>query len=84
MPHPKPDEWDSMTPAQRKAFLLRVQSLHHKMQAAKLELAATMAVASESIRKMGEAMQAVYDAELADHPDLVELNVRMDGWYGDA
>lgn len=74
-------EWESMSPGQRRAFLLRVQAMQHRMTAAQLELGATMAEAGESIRKWGAAMQAMYDAEVAEHPDLAELNVQMDGWY---
>ncbi|MCG0065017.1 hypothetical protein L0F81_17230 [Streptomyces tricolor] len=44
----------------------------------------------DSIRKATQAMQQLTDTfnagvaqDVAEHPDLAELNVQMDGFYGD-
>lgn len=39
--------------------------------------------ASSALRAFGVAFQTSNDQELAQHPDMAELNVQMDGFYGD-
>ncbi|MFD4738700.1 hypothetical protein ACFWNQ_15205 [Streptomyces virginiae] len=34
-----------------------------------------------AMQRMANAMQDAYNAEVAGHPDLVELNVQLDGFY---
>lgn len=67
--------------AELRAALLRLAAAQHQRAAAQLRLAATSVIAAERMRSFGRAMQAANDTELAGHPDLAELNVRMDALY---
>ena len=71
-----------MRPAER-AALLRLLAARVELEAAKLRLAASAIEAAEAMRKLAQCWQAGMDADLAGHPDMAELNVRMDALYGD-
>jgi len=68
--------------AETRAALLRFTASLHDRTAAELRLAASAVIASESMTRLAEVMQSASDAELATHPDMAELNVRLDGFYG--
>jgi hypothetical protein len=47
------------------------------------EMLATAArSAAAAFRELGAAMQAGFDRDLAQHPDVAELNVQLDAFYG--
>jgi len=71
------------TPEEIEAAWLRVEASAHEFQAATLRMRASMVTASAALRGFVSAMQEGYDQELAEHPDLAELNVMMDGYYGE-
>ena len=64
-----------------RARLLRIMALRVEHEAGRLRLAAAAVEAAEALRKFGEALQATYDDELAQHPDMAEFNVQMDALY---
>lgn len=47
------------------------------------ELEKTAATAGPALRNMVEAWDTACAQEIAEHPSLAELNVQMDGFYGD-
>jgi hypothetical protein len=47
------------------------------------ELKSTTATAGPALQRMAEAWDAACAQEIAEHPSLAELNVQMDGFYGD-
>ena len=71
-----------MTPAER-AATLRFLAAYAELKAAEMRTMVSVVEAAESMRKFGQAWQAGMDADLAGHPDMAELNVRMDALYGD-
>lgn len=70
------------TPEEIEAARLRLQASMHDLQASALRMRAAMATARAGLQGVRSAMQESYDQELAGHPDLAELNVMMDGYYG--
>jgi hypothetical protein len=78
---------DGMTPGGRAAWD-RVLAGIADLAAVRLRLDVTAHDAAGAFRDLGAAMEAadfrlaLDEAEaVATHPDLVELNVAMDGWY---
>lgn len=69
------------TPAEIEEARLRLLALGARMNAAKLELAAQMVRTGAAMRAFMEAFQDGLDQELADHPDIAELNVQFDARY---
>lgn len=72
-----------MTPEER-AAQHRVRAAYLKCLATREEMFASLVTAGESMRKLAASFQAGVDSEVAEHPDLAELNVRLDGYYGPA
>lgn len=70
-----PEEW---------AAMYRARASMHRALAARDDLLATVTETAASMRKFVAAMQAGFDNEAATHPDLAELNVQLDGYYGPA
>ncbi|AYD83910.1 hypothetical protein SEA_GETALONG_50 [Gordonia phage Getalong] len=80
-----PENWDQLTPEEQEAFLIRVEALRRRLDDARRRLIESLTSDIPAVaRKMQAAMQGFFDQEVAGHPDLVELNVQLDGWYGDA
>lgn len=50
--------------------------------AAQLRLSAATVEATESVRSLTMALQAGYDEVIVQHPELMELDVMLDGFYG--
>lgn len=73
----KPDEYELQ--AQR----LRILAGLYRKRAAELDMDAEAALAARSMRKFAEAWNAGVAQDIAQHPDLAELNVRLDGFYED-
>lgn len=72
---------EGMTPEERAAWH-RVRAAHLRYLASREEMFATMVTTGESMRQLASAFQAGFDRDMAEHPDLAELNVRLDGYYG--
>jgi len=71
-----------MTPAER-AATDRFLAGCREYVAARERLTTAVAGAAVALRRFGDAWQSSINAELAGHPDMAELNVRMDALYGD-
>lgn len=75
-----------MTPDERDEFWIRAYRLRaqaHRIAAARDNLNATALGAARSMRHLVEAFQAAESREVSEHPDLAELNVQLDGHYGE-
>jgi hypothetical protein len=57
-------------------------SARGQMYWVKKELESTAATAGPALRSMAEAWDAACAQEIVEHPELAELNVQMDGFYG--
>jgi hypothetical protein len=76
-----------MTPDQLDEFWIRVFRLRaqaHRRAAAMDELNATALAATRPMRHFVEAFRAAEAREVAEHPDLAELNVQLDSYYGES
>ncbi|MGW4028229.1 hypothetical protein ACWEFL_02735 [Streptomyces sp. NPDC004838] len=71
----KPDEYEL------RARLLRLLAAQHRARAAELEMAAAATLATRSMRRFVEVVTEAEAREIAEHPDLAELNAQMDGYY---
>lgn len=70
--------------AEIRAALLRHMAHRHRAYAAYLDTLAACVKATASAQALTEAFRRSEALEMAEHPDLAELNVQMDGYYGDA
>jgi hypothetical protein len=74
-----------MTPEERAEVIARVHRIRAKwfrFQAAREELNATAAEAGEAMRKFAETLTEAEKRDIAEHPDLAELNLQLEGYYG--
>ncbi|RJO71416.1 hypothetical protein D5S18_24915 [Nocardia panacis] len=62
--------------------LLRLAAQMHEVQASALRFRAAKLEAAASCRRLCNAFRSGVNRDVADHPDLAELNVMMDGHYG--
>lgn len=69
--------------AEIKAAILRHMADRHRAIAAAFDTAAAYVKATASAQAFTEAFRRSEAREIAEHPDLAELNVQMDGYYGD-
>ncbi|MYW49604.1 hypothetical protein [Streptomyces sp. SID161] len=69
-------------PYELQARRLRIMAALHRKKAAELEVAAEAALATRSMRRFADAWNAGVARDMAEHPDLAELNVQLDGFYG--
>lgn len=68
-------------PYELRARMLRLLAAGHRKRAAELELAASATLATRSMRSLADALTESEAREIAEHPDLAELNAQMKGWY---
>jgi hypothetical protein len=66
-----------------RARQLRILADLHRQRAAELDMAAERVLATRSMRRLAEILTEVEVRQLSEHPDLAELNVQLDGFYGD-
>ena len=74
-----------MTPDEKAKFwasLYRIRANAHKLAAARDELNASAIEAAAALRRFAGAFAAAEAREVAEHPDLAELNLQLDGYYG--
>lgn len=62
---------------------LRLRALMHRRTAMHLELAASMARATAALRPMVAILQSTPVGHVMEHPELAELDLQLDGYYGD-
>ena len=70
-----------MTPEELAAFH-RFIAARLRVEAARQEMAAAAVTAAASIRGLGHAVQEGERREIAEHPDLAELDAQLEGFYG--
>jgi hypothetical protein len=73
----KPDRFEL------RARQLRILAGLHRKRAAELDLAAEAALATRSMRRLADLLTEAEVRDLAEHPDLAELSVQLDGFYGE-
>ncbi|MEV6833786.1 hypothetical protein AB0N17_04565 [Streptomyces sp. NPDC051133] len=66
-----------------RARQLRILAGLHRKRADELDRAAEAALATRSMRRLAELLTEAEVRELAEHPDLAELNVQLEGFYGE-
>ncbi|NGO75417.1 hypothetical protein G6045_06960 [Streptomyces sp. YC504] len=74
---------EDVDPYELRARQLRILAGLHRKRAAELEMAAQAGLAARSMRKLTELLTEAEVREIAEHPDLAELNVQLDGFYED-
>ena len=68
-------------PYELRAAVHRVIAARLRAEAARHDMAAQAVLATRSMQKFAEVMAAADAADVAEHPDLAELNAQMRGWY---
>ncbi|MYV56524.1 hypothetical protein [Streptomyces sp. SID3212] len=59
----------------------RLRASYYRYLAARSDVEAATARMSVSMRRFAEAIQRGNDQEIAQHPDLAEVNVILDAYY---
>lgn len=72
---------EPIDPYELRARQLRILAGLHRKRAAELDMAAAAGLAARSMRKLTEMLTAAEVRDIAEHPDLAELNVQLDGFY---
>ncbi|WP_157872131.1 hypothetical protein [Streptomyces silaceus] len=73
---------ESVDPYELRARQLRILASLHRKRADELERTAEAGLAARSMRRLTAALTASEVRQIAEHPDLAELNVQLDGFYG--
>lgn len=68
-------------PYELRARKLRLLAAYYRSKAAELDMAAEAVLATRSMRQFTEAWDKGIAQDIAQHPDLAELNVHLDGYY---
>jgi len=66
-----------------RAAIHRVEASKHKLIAAVHEASAAFVDLAKAMREADVHINASVASEVASHPDLAELNVQLDGYYGE-
>ncbi|MER7175585.1 hypothetical protein [Streptomyces mesophilus] len=74
---------EPVDPYELRARQLRILAGLHRKRADELEMTAQAGLAARSMRKLTEVLTEAEVREIAEHPDLAELNVQLDGYYED-
>lgn len=72
---------ESLDPYELRARLHRIMAARIRVFAAEHDLAAEAVLATRSMRQFADAWNASVAKDVAEHPDLAELNVQLDGYY---
>ncbi len=75
---------ENVDPYELRARQLRILAGLHRKRAAELDMAAEATLASRSMRRLVDLLTEAEVRDLAEHPDLAELNVQLEGFYGEA
>lgn len=73
---------DSVDPYELRARQLRILAGLYRQRAAEFDMAAEAGLAARSVRRLTESLTEGEARDIAEHPDLAELNVQLDGYYG--
>jgi hypothetical protein len=65
-----------------RACLHRIAAFEHHRAAALHEIAASCAMAARGVHRLAAALTASEYQEVVQHPDLAELDVQLEGFYG--
>lgn len=68
-------------PYELRASMHRVIAARLRHEAAKHDMAAQAVIATRSMKRFAEVMAAADATNVANHPDLAELNAQMKGFY---
>lgn len=74
---------DRMDDYERRVNLHRLQAAKHRLIAGMHEAGVAMAGLAKALREADAHIRAAEAREVAEHPDLAELNVQLDGFYGE-
>ena len=69
---------DNRSEAER---LANIRAGWHRYKAAEADAQAAVIRLTDSMRQLATALQEGADRDLAEHPDMAELNVMLDGFY---
>lgn len=61
----------------------RIRAAYFRYQAQVAEVEASVIKAGAAMKRLAKAIQVGTDRDVAEHPDLAELNVQLDGFYGE-
>lgn len=68
-------------PYETRARLLRALAQAHRVRAAALDAEAEAVLATRSMRVLADVITEAEARDIAEHPDLAELNVQLDNRY---
>lgn len=74
---------EPVDPYELRAAMHRIIAGRLRLEAAKHDLAAKAVLTTRSMDRFMELMTAADAREVAEHPDLAELNAQMKGFYND-
>lgn len=75
---------EDVDPYELKARQLRILAKLHRQRAAELEMAAEAVMAGRSVQRLTELLTEAEARDVAEHPDLAELNAQLEGFYGES
>jgi hypothetical protein len=73
---------ESIDPYEIRARLHRIMAGRLRVAAAQHDMAASAVMATKTMKQFTDAFNAGMARDVAEHPDLAELNVQLDGFYG--
>lgn len=74
---------ESIDPYELRARMHRIAASQLRAAAAGQDVAAAAMLAAKSMKQLTDAFNAGVARDVAEHPDLAELNVQLDGFYAD-
>lgn len=72
---------ESVDPYELRARLHRIAAGRLRVAAAEQGMAAAAVMATKSMKQFAGTWNAGVARDVAEHPDLAELNVQLDGYY---
>lgn len=72
---------EPVDPYELRAHMHRIAAGRLRVAAAEQDMAASAILAARSMKQFTEAFNAGVARDVAEHPDLAELNVQMDSFY---
>ncbi|MFJ9234138.1 hypothetical protein ACIRJ3_04025 [Streptomyces anulatus] len=59
----------------------RLRAAWYRYKASVVDVEASAIRMTDAMRRFADAVQSGTDREIAEHPDLAEINVMLDGYY---
>ncbi|MBL1107364.1 hypothetical protein JK361_22620 [Streptomyces sp. 5-8] len=72
---------DSIDPHELRARLHRIAAGRLRVAAAQQDMVAALVMTTKAMRDFASTFNAGIARDVAEHPDLAELNVQMDAFY---